>query len=221
MRLTDCFIELIAYALYFKKNAGVHQPSFEQVRADVLRHISKSDDCLGKSGFSQNDAEFAKFAVFAWVDEMMMNSSWHEKDRWQIEKLQKTYLGTDDAGNIFFDHLNSFGIHQRDVREIYYLCLCMGFEGKYNKKEDQPFLGGLKMQNLNALVGSSTALERSLFPEAYPAESPGHAPRMTKRGLPPLMPFLLCLGIPFGLYWILFFIFRFSLDNIGQSIGMG
>jgi type VI secretion system protein ImpK len=175
MRLTDCFIELIAYAAYFLKTVAKRQPPFDQVKADIQRLISKSQESLNNGAFSQEDYDLARFAIFAWIDEAILNSSWKEKHLWQGEQLQRFYYQTADAGEIFFERLNTLGPHQRDVREIYYLCLAIGFMGRYCHEGDEYLLEQLKTSNLKLLTGSSVGLpsleKGELFPEAYPVES--------------------------------------------------
>ena len=91
MRLTDCFIKLIAYVAYFLKTAATKHPPFDQVKADIQRLISESEEWLKKGAFSREDYDVARFAIFAWIDEAILSSSWKEKDRWQGEQLPRIY----------------------------------------------------------------------------------------------------------------------------------
>ncbi len=220
MRLTDCFIELIAYAAYFLKTVAKRQPPFDQVKADIQRLISKSQESLNNGAFSQEDYDLARFAIFAWIDEAILNSSWKEKHLWQGEQLQRFYYQTADAGEIFFERLNTLGPHQRDVREVYYLCLAIGFMGRYCHKGDEYLLEQLKTSNLKLLTGSSVGLpsleKGELFPEAYPVESKEVISPKEKKRFSTFT--LLCLGTPLLLYSVLFLIYRFILNNIGESL---
>jgi len=219
MRLTDCFVELVAYVAYFLKTVAKKQPPFEQVKADIQRLVSESEDCFKSGAFSQEDYDLARFAICAWVDEAVLSSTWNEKGRWQGEQLQRLYYQTADAGEIFFDRLNALGPHQRDVREVYYLCLAMGFMGRYCHEGDEYLLEQLKTSNLKLLTGSSVglpSLERTeLFPEAYPAGSREVAPG--KRKIQFSTFHLLCLFAPVVLFGVLFVIYRFVLSNIGEN----
>jgi type VI secretion system protein ImpK len=220
MRLTDCFIELVAYAAYFLKTVAKKQPPFDQVKADIQRLISKSQESLNKGAFSQEDYDLARFAIFAWIDEAILNSSWKEKHMWQGEQLQRFYYQTADAGEIFFERLNILGPHQRDVREVYYLCLAIGFMGRYCHEGDEYLLEQLKTSNLKLLTGSSVGLpsleKGELFPEAYPVESNEVVSPKGKKRLSTFT--LLCLGAPVLLYSVLFLTYRFILNNIGESL---
>ena len=220
MRLTDCFIKLIAYVAYFLKSVATKHPPFDQVKADIQRLISESEEWLKKGAFSREDYDVARFAIFAWVDEAILSSSWKEKDRWQGEQLQRIYYHTADAGEIFYERLNAIGPHQREVREAYYLCLAMGFVGRYCHEGDDYLLEQLKTSNLKLLTGSSVGLpsleKGDLFPEAYPAESWEVAPQ---KGPIRFSAFaLFCVGFPVVFYWVLFLIYRFILDRYGEVI---
>jgi len=220
MHLTDCFVELVAYVAYFLKTVETKQPPFDQVKADIQRLISASEGCVKNKAFSQEDYDLARFAVCAWVDEAILSSPWNEKSRWQGEQLQRLYYQTADAGEIFFERLNTLGPHQRDVREVYYLCLAMGFAGRYCHEGDEYLLEQLKTANLKLLTGSSVGLpsldQIELFPEAYlsgseKVASPG------KRGRFSVF-IVLCLAAPVVLYGVLFVIYTFVLNHVGENL---
>lgn len=221
MRLTECFINIIAYVGYFLKSVAVRQPSYDQVRTDIRRLIAESERHLENGTVSREDYDLARFAIFAWIDEAILSSPWDGKTHWQREKLQRIYYETDDAGEKFFEKLdlNTIGPHQRDVREIYYLCLAMGFTGQYCNEGDEFLLEQVKSRNLKILFGSSMGMpsldEDELFPEAYqdkPAKPPDTGPRLFS----PVT--LICLGVPVVIYLILFIYFSLGLKNLGDEI---
>lgn len=223
MRLTDCFIELVAYVAYFLKTAGSKQPPFDQVKADIQRLMTESEQRFNQGSFSQEDFDLARFAICAWVDESILNCPWNDRGRWQAEQLQRLYYKTTDAGEIFFERLNNLGPHQRDVREVYYLCLAMGFIGRYCNEGDGYLLDQLRTSNLKVLTGSSVGLPSldrgELFPEAYPVDSDGLANPSEKTRLTGFT--LLCIGAPLVLFVALFVIYYFILGNVGETILSG
>ncbi len=216
MRLTDCFMDLVAYTAYFLKSVEQKQPPYDQVKADVQRILSQSDDCLKRDLFPQADYDLARFAVCAWVDEVILNSPWQEKDQWKREQLQRLYYRTTDAGEEFFERLNQLGLHQRDVREVYFLCLALGFMGRYCHPGDEYLLAQVRSSNLKLLLGSSLglpSLERAdLFPEAY--QSGLAEPVIQRRGPRFSLVTLGCLIGPPLLLAVLYFIYNFSLNNV-------
>ena len=185
-----------------------------------IRVFSKAEECATSHAFPPEDFDLARFALCAWVDERILDSAWANKERWQREQLQRKYYGTTNAGEEFFEKMNSLGPHQRDVREIYYLCLCLGFTGRYCHQGDEYLLEQVKMSNLRLLTGASVGVpsleHETLFPRAYPSvRAPGEfkgARRMFS------MAHLLLLAAPVALFGALFAIYSFILKGVGDSI---
>jgi len=219
MHLTDSFMELVAYVVYFIKTVEAKQPPYEQVKADILRFLTQSENYIKRGLFSQEDYDLARFMICAWVDEAILNSSWNQKGQWQKEQLQRLYYHTLDAGEESFERLNALGLHQREVREVYYLCLALGFKGRYHHKGDEYLLEQLRTSNLKLLLGSSVglpSLERAeLFPEALPAEPIEIVPQKQKFHFSPFT--IACLVGPVVLFGLLFFIYQFSLSGVAEN----
>lgn len=219
MHLTDCFMELVAYVAYFLKTAAKKQPPFEQVKADILRLLTKSEECVRKGLFSQEDYDQARFMICAWIDEAILGSSWDHKNLWQREQLQRLYYNTTEAGEEVFERLNALGLHQREIRELYYICLTLGFKGRFIHHGDEYLLEQLKASNLKLLIGSSVgipSLERAeLFPESYPVESFELGPQKQKLRFSVFT--LIGLAGPVFLFGLLFLIYRFSLSGIAEN----
>ena len=224
MRLIDCFVDMIVYvSCLVKSTPAAHGPpiSYEKARSDMLRLIKESENCAEDTSISRSDYDLARFGVFAWMDEAVMSSAWEGKSLWQRNLLQRQFYSTVDGGELFFDRLNSVGLHQRDVREVYYVCLAMGFTGQFCNPGDEILLQGLKNENLKILSGSSVGVpsvdNRELFPEAYPAASDVvMQPKKRKTRFAFFTGF--CLVAPVVLYAGLFLIYRFVLSNIGETI---
>ena len=220
MHLTDCFMELVAYGVYFQKTGAAKQPPFEQVKADVMRLLTASEDYVRRGLVTQEDYDQARFVVCAWMDETILSSSWNQRGQWQREQLQRLYYNTTEAGEEVFERLNSLGLHQKEIREVFYLCMALGFKGRFVKQGDEFLLDQLKSSNLKLLLGSSVgipSLERSdLFPEAYPAEAPDLGPRKQKFRFTPTV--IAALGGPVALFGVLFLIYYFTLNGIGDNV---
>ena len=221
MRLSDCFMEIIAYTAMIVRRDGGPAPGFDQVRADLGRLIAQSESRLEQGRFPQEDFDLARFAVFAWVDETILASSWEGRSQWQCEQLQRQYYHTADAGELFFERLNTIGPHQREVREVYYLCLALGFTGQYCHEGDDFMLEQLRASNLKLLSGSSMGIpavdKDELFPEAYPRGDLPQAGRMAGRGGFSVFTLLAAVLPPvFGV--VLFFVYKFILGNIGANL---
>ncbi len=219
MRLSDCFTDIITYTILLQKKDGLEHIPFDQASSDIDRLNRDSELLFENSGVAREDYDLARFAVFAWIDETIMGGSWEGRSQWHGEQLQLKYFQTTDAGELFFQKLNTLGSHQNHVREVYYICLALGFTGQYCNKGDDILLDQLKISNLKLLTGSSMDLpsikELKLFPESYVVDHDNSA-AVTKKGFSILT--MAAFLFPVGLYGVLFLIYRFVLSNIGNTL---
>ncbi len=217
MHLSDYFIDLVAYVTYFLRSEEAQLDPCEKVRSAVQRHLTASEEGVRRGLVSADDYDQARFAICAWVDEALLNSSWPHRRDWMSQQLQHTYYAVMDAGEKFFDRLHALGPHQLEVREVYYLCLALGFTGRYFN--DEYTLEQIKTSNLKMLLGSSLglpSLERvDLFPEAYPAGDMEIASQ-TGGGRSKWMT-AAWAAAPVLLFLVLFVVYFFILDNVGEN----
>ena len=83
---------------------------------------------------SDADVQEAEFCLVAFLDEAILGTSWHGRDAWSAEPLQLTHYDRYDAGEQFFTRLKALldeGGTRTAVMEVYYLCLALGFKGRY------------------------------------------------------------------------------------------
>jgi type VI secretion system protein ImpK len=208
MRLTDCFVKTLAYTDALRRGQSNGGPDPEAVRADYETLWTEADR-LGGS-FVPDDYLAAKFAVCAFVDEAILLSDWEGRDRWK--PFQRRFFNTYNAGEEFFKLLGALLPDRREVREVFGLCLAMGFTGKYFEGPDEE-LGAIKEENVSFLLGSDMDEFglNELCPEAYPAGRGGMRRRIWGR-LSPLTVVLVVL--PPALLVTLFALYRFSLGRV-------
>src|SRR3954447_20898605 len=88
------------------------------------------------AGYPAEDAKLATFAVVAFLDESVLNSRNPIFADWLRKPLQEELFGTHIAGEVFFQNLQQLigkaDSHDlADLLEVHYLCLLLGFCGKY------------------------------------------------------------------------------------------
>ncbi|HTN67408.1 MAG TPA: DotU family type IV/VI secretion system protein [Burkholderiaceae bacterium] len=173
MRLSDCFIPVLATVRQFQR-APAGDAAALAAQLDPL--IADARNKARDAGFTDANIEAAWFAVAAWVDESLLALDWHDTIEWQRRLLQKRYFNTASAGVEFFSRLESLNVGQLAVREVYYLCLAMGFAGRYGYDRNQKALEDIKRQNLQLLLQGDDGMPgeagRLLFPDGYAAGSP-------------------------------------------------
>jgi type VI secretion system protein ImpK len=114
----------------------------------------------------------ARFALVAWLDEVILRSSWSGRDEWAGRPLQLRLFRTNRAGNEFYEHLARLRPEWLGAREIFLLVLSLGFEGQYH---DQPAeRRAVLLQQLDTLRAaravSDLDREPQLTPPAYAVE---------------------------------------------------
>jgi type VI secretion system protein ImpK len=109
--------------------------------ANAFRHHSRealkiaTNQALA-AGYNADDARYSTFAVCAFLDESVLNSQNPIFADWLRKPLQEELFGNQIAGEIFFQNLQqllgrSDSHDLADILEVHYLCLLLGFRGKY------------------------------------------------------------------------------------------
>src|SRR5580692_6655671 len=88
-------------------------------------------------GYNADDVRFATFAAVAFMDESILNSQNPIFADWLRKPLQEELFGTHIAGETFFQNLQqllgrSDSPDLADLLEVHYLCMLMGFSGRYS-----------------------------------------------------------------------------------------
>lgn len=88
------------------------------------------------AGYASDDVKWATFAAVAFLDESVLNSQNPMFTDWLRKPLQEELFGTHVAGELFFQYLQQLlartdSSDLADVLELYYLCLLLGFGGRY------------------------------------------------------------------------------------------
>ena len=171
MRIVDCFTDVILYTRKFVRGElDIH--AAEDVRREIINLFERSQTLTESQGMSEEYYLQAKFPVVALVDELLQCSSWEDKSVWQLNPLQRQFFDTTSAGAEFYDRLNvlnKFG-PDRDIREVYALCLGLGFKGKFFRGEDRKAYEEVKAFNLSLLLPDEAQRNidsATLFPFAY------------------------------------------------------
>ena len=220
MRLIDCFVQLFGYVELMLENLRTRQPSYEQVREEVIRLLNASEAAVKKGFVPQDEYDMARFAVCAWIDETLLASAWDQRNVWQREQLQRLYYNTTDAGVEVFERLNNLGLHQSDLREVYYVCLSLGFKGRFINQGDDFLLDQLRGSNLKVIAGSTPGMtppgRADLFPEGIPLRGADVGPTYSKFRYS--LGTLIAIAAPLVLFGVLFLIFRLTLASVAEKI---
>lgn len=173
MRLIDCYAEfLIRLHGRFTPGGDTAGLAFETQRAEISSKLKACDRLAQELQIPDQARDAASFAAMAYVDELVLCSTWVEKTRWQVMPLQREHYRTTNAGAEFYTRLEELGEEEwaSSVRELYYFCLALGFRGKYFSDRRFAEFTEVKRANLRLLLPDSDGLDLqavTLFPEAY------------------------------------------------------
>ena len=203
--LRDLFTDLIAYVLFFQTTCDQQCPSFNEVRGKITALIEAQERRVQAGEVPSESYRDARFAVLAWVDEAVLTSSWTHRTQWQHLMLESH--GTLNAGEEFYERLKNLSTGAQDVREMYYLCLELGYLGEHALADSASFLRELRHGLYRQVSGAPNDIRQHyarLFPEAYrkpPGDRPATAPRIHPvwYGLALLLPLVLFLAYSFVL----------------------
>lgn len=221
--LADAAMPLIAYVRQFQR-----QPAGDA--AAVAIQLSSLVDALRRSaaeaGFSDADTDEALFAVVAWADEVLLATSWPGAAEWPRQLLQKRYFNLSTAGVAFFTRLDALLPHQLQVREVYALCLGLGFSGRYGYERNARALEEIKRHSLGLLLAEGDGLPagagKLLFPDGYGAALPPvpeHAPGWRARLRFSALTFN-AIALPLAALVLLYLVYHSILWRIASNMMM-
>lgn len=118
-------------------NAGDPNTLRERVKDSFVRFERNAKD----AAIDNDLIRHAKFALVAFTDESILSSNWSGKNSWGLKSLAWELFNSTNAGADFFQALEQ--LRQRthinlEALEVYYLCLALGFKGKYGPLPQGP-----------------------------------------------------------------------------------
>lgn len=216
--LKECFADIIAYVQLFKQTCVQKQPSYTEVKQQIQNLFAKSAKIATDAGIDPREYDEARFAIVVWVDETVMLLPWAHKNDWQRASLQMEIYGTVNGGEEFFERLNRISPNTPNIREVYYVCLCLGFMGRYCHDGDDILIQQLKLSNINALLGARANVDYyekdPIFHCAYDHLGGGRQGFLPKKlaGLMSKSSNIMFIVIPLLMVIALYFVYDFVLD---------
>lgn len=119
--LSDICAELFSLSVYLRESRELEQPDILHERITGI--LSAIDGKVRELSLSEADTEDIKYALVGFIDETV---GW-------ASRLEQEYFRANIAGEEFFrrlERIRESGV-RKEVLQIYYLCLTLGFEGRY------------------------------------------------------------------------------------------
>ncbi len=229
MALIDHFLPPIAFAAMLASEANLADTPYDTARADMDRLLDRAVEAARREHPDQ--ADDALFAVCAFADETVLDSSWPGRHAWMRRKLQEERFHTANAGWEFYERFERLSAdahdtadaivdehadenhrwpegsrnrERRELLEVYLACLTLGFRGRYDDDPGRDRLGRMADAGLERLMTDSRLSEEKVFPEAYSTPLPAAEPDRFPPALRAIVFFggpLLLAAVMYGTYW--------------------
>jgi type VI secretion system protein ImpK len=131
-------------------------------------------------GLSQEDVSDVAYAVVALADEVALALPGAVREFWMYNLLQLRYFNENVAGENFFRRVEVLRGDPRrsEVLKVYYLCLVLGFQGRYRVRGGEQELASLTETLKDDLARRRVITDEALSPEGgRPASAGGRARR--------------------------------------------
>ena len=140
--IVDVVSDLLVLGTYLKDTKDLGSPDHLRTRLHHLFH--QADETAKAGGIASDTLTHARYAVAAYLDEMIINSRWTHREQWSAKPLQYDLFGEYVAGEGFFKRLETIRRSlplNIELLEVYVLCLIFGFEGQYRVHERERLRG--------------------------------------------------------------------------------
>lgn len=110
----------------------------ESLRRQCVQEVRAFEERARQAGVPAEDVLAARYALCTVIDEAVLNTPWGAQSGWAGQSLLVTFHREAQGGEKFFQLLDRLlGEPQRylGLLELWYVCLSLGFEGRYRLDE--------------------------------------------------------------------------------------
>lgn len=154
---------------------------YAKVKGEVERFTQKA----ASARLLPDEVSVGRYALCALLDDVVLNTPWGPRSRWPSQRLAAVFHQDVDAGRGFFRELEQAERapeRHRDLLELMYACLAMGFEGVYRVNPPAGRTLQQIREDLFRLLGRfRSQVDRSLSPNW---QGSGIALAPAQRGVP-------------------------------------
>lgn len=160
--------------------ANSERPTPSEERVTINNALRNAEAQIGQ----KKDWELAKYALVAWIDDVLIEAPWEGRKWWKENALEVELFNTRDRATLFYTNAkDAAAMTRRDALEVFYVCVVLGFRGLY-RDQASAFLAdqlGLPpdLESWAKQAAKSIQLGQGRPPIA-------EAPRPTDEGAPPL-----------------------------------
>jgi len=119
------FLHVLGVLDRISRNESLSASEEHNAVVNWLRH---AEGQLGQ----RPDWELAKFAMVAWIDDMLIEAPWEGRLWWKENALEVEIFNTRERATRFYEKAQEAArMTRRDALEVFYVCVVLGFRGLY------------------------------------------------------------------------------------------
>ncbi len=166
-RLADVCSELFLFLTTFRRTARQVEMDADWLRRRLIAIFDAQAAAVAGDAALQRLHEKARYPLVALADEIALNAEWKGRNTWEEELLEQHFFGTSIAGEEFYVRLNEVGPDQDQLAEVFFLCLSLGFKGRYRNRPEER--RELQQSLYSRLPGRIARKSEALCPGIYDA----------------------------------------------------
>lgn len=135
-RLTDLAANLLSLVSQLRDTVSHHD--IAGLRSNVVREVKYFEDTALQWGIGIDAVVTARYLLCTLVDETVLSTPWGSQSQWGEQTLLSIFHKETWGGEKFFrilSHLRQQPTEHIDLLELIYLCLALGFQGKFRVEE--------------------------------------------------------------------------------------
>jgi type VI secretion system protein ImpK len=135
--LVGCAAGLLTIAAELRGTLSHPDPA--GLREGLVQQVRAFDTCARAKGFTDAVVLPARYVLCALIDESILDTPWGTQSIWSHHGLLISFHKETWGGEKFFsalDRLLAYPSGNLNLLELMYLCLALGFEGRYRMRQD-------------------------------------------------------------------------------------
>ncbi|QBF28972.1 DotU family type VI secretion system protein [Pseudomonas tructae] len=155
-------------ALLTRLRSTIAHPAPASLRAQLLAYLRQFEERAEAAGVARNEVLLARYALCTALDEAVLSTPWGSGSDWGKQSLLITVHNEAWGGEKVFQLLEHCLQSPRErlfLLELLYLCMCLGFEGRYRVMNGgRAQLEALRERTAAAIRSARGEFERELSP---------------------------------------------------------
>lgn len=121
-------------AVFEKTRQSMNHPDVGGLHQRLVSEIKAFEARTREQGIRQEVILSARYLMCSVLDEAVLNTPWGSESAWAQRTLLTVFHSETSGGEksfLILDRMRQTPADNRDFLELFYICLCLGFEGKY------------------------------------------------------------------------------------------